>query len=141
MVNGFERIYRLTQCTPDLQDTQCIDCINELMLGIPTFIGGAKSGKHFGPSCIVRYDTTHFYGPLPEDDDASSTFPTPNLPSPMPSHGKGMQYLNFRALNRIRYINVSMFLNMFKLALEFFWVKCYSLHLFCNSIMLLPLTE
>ena len=104
VVNGSDTLYGLTQCTPDFQETQCIDCINELISLIPSSVGATKRGRLFGTSCNLRYDTNRFYGPLP-DDDASSTFPTPQ-----PSNGrhdKGTYlYLKLRALNITRVLKI-----------------------------------
>lgn len=79
VVNGYDTIYALIQCTPYLQETQCVDCVNDLIWGIGSYMDGSKGGMLFGPSCNLRYDTTRFYRRLPQDDASS------NLPSPLPS--------------------------------------------------------
>ena len=93
-----DTIYALVQCTPDLQDTQCAQCLDNLNATTTSKIPNlteAKGANILGPSCNFRYETYLFYE-LPSD--APSPAPSPSLspatdfpsPSSTATSGKGM---------------------------------------------------
>lgn len=96
---GFETIYALVQCTPDLQKQQCTNCLDDLNVLIPKNFSEEKNGlTAIGPICNFRYEVFHFYQSRP---DAPSSFPSPTGDSPSPAAsndttGNGMQ-LNLHA--------------------------------------------
>ncbi|KAJ9690090.1 hypothetical protein PVL29_012643 [Vitis rotundifolia] len=96
---GFETIYALVQCTPDLQKQQCTNCLDDLNVLIPKNFSEGKNGlTAIGPICNFRYEVYRFYQSRP---DAPSSFPSPtgDAPSPAASNdttGNGMQ-LNLHA--------------------------------------------
>lgn len=81
-VNGSETVYALAQCTPDLLDSQCSDCLDEAIGRIPAEARGKKEIILLQPSCNLRYETYRFYGPLPYSDLPNGT------------HAHGMYNLN-----------------------------------------------
>lgn len=84
-----ETIYALVQCTPNLENNQCTDCLDTINESVPTTLAEGKSGlRALGPSCNFRYETYSFYQPPPDaPSPSSSPSPTVNLPHPPPSIG------------------------------------------------------
>ncbi|KAG6691509.1 hypothetical protein I3842_10G066900 [Carya illinoinensis] len=76
-------IYALLQCTPDLNQQECSDCLNQSIAEIPTCCGSALGVRVLTPSCNLRYENYHFYGSTYEAPPPSSS----TLPSP--AEGKG----------------------------------------------------
>lgn len=60
---GKQRIYGLVQCSPDLLQSQCFDCVNQSFVFMAANVSKSQKlgGRVYGPSCIFRYDTTQFY--------------------------------------------------------------------------------
>lgn len=86
-----ETIYALVQCTPNLENNQCTDCLDTINESVPTTLAEGKCGlRALGPSCHFRYETYSFYQPPPDAPSPSpspSPSPTVNLPHPPPSIG------------------------------------------------------
>ncbi|KAL3740529.1 hypothetical protein ACJRO7_021761 [Eucalyptus globulus] len=74
-----DKIYALVQCTPDLTEQQCSDC---LVVGVEEIRGCCvryTGGRFMVPSCLILYETNHrFFDPVSEP---------PPLPPPPPSQG------------------------------------------------------
>ncbi|KAK3431818.1 hypothetical protein EUGRSUZ_E03582 [Eucalyptus grandis] len=74
---GPDMIYALVQCTPDLTEQQCSDC---LVVGVQEIRGCCvryTGGRFMVPSCLILYETNHrFFDPVSEP---------PPLPPPPPS--------------------------------------------------------
>uniref|UniRef100_A0A7N0ZVU3 Uncharacterized protein n=1 Tax=Kalanchoe fedtschenkoi TaxID=63787 RepID=A0A7N0ZVU3_KALFE len=68
------RIYGLVQCTPDLTDEQCSNCLDSSFKGIANSFNGKVGGRDVGPSCNFRYEIYQFYE-IP---------PPPSQPAPPP---------------------------------------------------------
>ncbi|KAJ0024957.1 hypothetical protein Pint_07108 [Pistacia integerrima] len=49
-----QTIYALVQCTPDLSEQQCIDCLNNATALIPTACAGKQGCRVIAPSCNFR---------------------------------------------------------------------------------------
>ncbi|XP_062087454.1 cysteine-rich receptor-like protein kinase 44 [Humulus lupulus] len=69
----FITIYALTQCTPDLSELQCINCLDAVYGIIPDCCSGKVGARVVGPTCSVRYEKYLFYG---STDDAPPPSPT-----------------------------------------------------------------
>ncbi|KAB1223253.1 Cysteine-rich receptor-like protein kinase 27 [Morella rubra] len=54
-------IYAITQCTPDLSQQSCRDCLGFISVLIPQFCRGQAGGKAYTPSCTFRYETYPFF--------------------------------------------------------------------------------
>ncbi|KAF8030101.1 hypothetical protein BT93_E2509 [Corymbia citriodora subsp. variegata] len=86
---GPDMIYALVQCTPDLTEQQCSDC---LALGVQTIrdcCDRYTGGRFMVPSCIILYETNHrFFDPVSEPlPSPPPLLPPPPLPPPLsPSH-------------------------------------------------------
>ncbi|KAL2324331.1 hypothetical protein Fmac_023389 [Flemingia macrophylla] len=60
---GFQTIYGIVQCTPDLSEQQCSKCLVEAIAEIPKCCDGKKGGRVIRPSCNFRYEIYPFYDP------------------------------------------------------------------------------
>jgi len=60
---GFETIYGLVQCTPDLSEQECTSCLVDAISEIPRCCDSKKGGRVVRPSCNFRYETYPFYTP------------------------------------------------------------------------------
>ncbi|XP_039170090.1 cysteine-rich receptor-like protein kinase 25 [Eucalyptus grandis] len=83
---GFDSIYAMTQCTPDLTKQECSDCL-VTVIGRLTWCCAGKMGVLIvAPSCQFRYETNNrFFGPISEPLlplPASSSPKTDALPPP-----------------------------------------------------------
>ncbi|KAK7391010.1 hypothetical protein VNO78_19288 [Psophocarpus tetragonolobus] len=75
---SFQTIFALLQCTPDLSEQQCNDCLVRAISDISSCCAGKTSGRIGKPSCNLRFDTSPFY------DSAVDTSPPPHVSSPLP---------------------------------------------------------
>ncbi|KAM3702591.1 hypothetical protein ACB098_04G036100 [Castanea mollissima] len=55
--------YSLVQCTPDLSDQDCRDCLFGAMGDIPNCCDGKQGGRVIRPSCNLRFEVALFYDP------------------------------------------------------------------------------
>ncbi|CAL5409665.1 unnamed protein product [Camellia sinensis] len=63
----FKTLYGLEQCTPDLSQQQCRDCLTKAIEAIPTFFAGKQGGRLSTPSCNFRFETYSFFNEIPAD--------------------------------------------------------------------------
>ncbi|CAL2266831.1 unnamed protein product [Prunus armeniaca] len=76
---NFQTIYGLAQCTPDLTEQVCSDCLGSSLADIPECCQGKEGARISKPSCDVRYEIYRYFDP---------TTVRP-LPSPPPSTSTG----------------------------------------------------
>ncbi|TKY51068.1 Cysteine-rich receptor protein kinase 25 [Spatholobus suberectus] len=78
-----DTVHALLQCTPDLSNQNCTQCLQYAMSRISYFCKGETGGRYLGPSCSVRYETYLFFEPI-----VDAPAPQPSLavlpPSPPP---------------------------------------------------------
>ncbi|KAF5474798.1 hypothetical protein F2P56_006661 [Juglans regia] len=88
-VSNFKTIYALVQCTPDLSEQECNDCLLGASEGIPRCCDGKEGGRIARPSCDIRFEVYPFY--------YSTTNSPPPTQSPIPTDGLRSQEgtLNF----------------------------------------------
>ncbi|XP_035544102.1 cysteine-rich receptor-like protein kinase 26 isoform X1 [Juglans regia] len=60
-VSNFKTIYALVQCTPDLSEQECNDCLLGASEGIPRCCDGKEGGRIARPSCDIRFEVYPFY--------------------------------------------------------------------------------
>ncbi|KAK8467434.1 hypothetical protein PHAVU_007G050200 [Phaseolus vulgaris] len=70
---AFQTIFGLVQCTPDLSEKHCDECLLKTISEIPQCCNGSKGAKFFKPSCIIRYEIFPFYDPI----NAATTHASP----------------------------------------------------------------
>ncbi|XP_052182789.1 cysteine-rich receptor-like protein kinase 44 isoform X1 [Diospyros lotus] len=74
----FETIYGLVQCTPDLSEQQCNDCLARASTLDSRCCSGMVGGIVLFPSCNIRYEIYTFFEEIPVDA------PPPNPPPASP---------------------------------------------------------
>ncbi|TXG47189.1 hypothetical protein EZV62_026483 [Acer yangbiense] len=77
----FKTLYALVQCTPDLSEMECNDCLVTITGYIPRCCNGKEGGRVVAPSCNLRYEVYRF-SDLTADDDEQTPPSTPPLVSP-----------------------------------------------------------
>ncbi|XP_057961618.1 cysteine-rich receptor-like protein kinase 25 [Malania oleifera] len=77
---GFQTLYSLVQCTPDLSSDDCNRCLHVAIGDLPRCCSGKQGGRVLLPSCNVRYEVYPFYN---ESLGAAPT-PAPSLRPPPP---------------------------------------------------------
>jgi hypothetical protein len=75
---NFQTLYALMQCTPDLSELDCSNCLDGAMGNIPQCCDGKQGGRVIGPSCSLRFEVDLFYDP--SADNASTPSPSPSPP-------------------------------------------------------------
>ena len=73
-VTSFETIYGLMQCTPDLSESSCSNCLEGATNDIPKCCDSKGGGRVVRPSCGLRFETYRFY-----------EFTAANAPPPPPA--------------------------------------------------------
>ncbi|XP_020224118.1 putative receptor-like protein kinase At4g00960 [Cajanus cajan] len=79
--SNFQNIYGFVQCTPDLSQQECNDCLDLAFSEVQTCCSGRRGARIMAPSCNIKYDYYRFYQQTTELD--------PQLP-PLPSKETGI---------------------------------------------------
>ncbi|KAK7832310.1 cysteine-rich receptor-like protein kinase 29 [Quercus suber] len=77
-------IYGLMQCSPDLSEMDCSNCLDFAQNYIQVCCSGYRGLRILAPSCNLRIETDQFY-----DSTLVQSPPSASPPSPPPSKGKG----------------------------------------------------
>ncbi|KAB5560479.1 hypothetical protein DKX38_005436 [Salix brachista] len=77
-VDGFQNIYSLAQCTPDLSSFSCNSCLREAISRLPNCCSSKIGARVFSPSCYIHYERFEFFDATAVE--AVSLFPPPPLP-------------------------------------------------------------
>ncbi|XP_021811622.1 cysteine-rich receptor-like protein kinase 10 [Prunus avium] len=72
---NIQTIYGLTQCTPDLSEQECNDCLFGAIGGLYVCSNGKIGGRVIRPSCYFLYEVYPYI-------NISAVKPLPSLPSP-----------------------------------------------------------
>ncbi|KAL8136780.1 LOW QUALITY PROTEIN: hypothetical protein V2J09_002781 [Rumex salicifolius] len=86
-VDGFLNLYSYVQCTPDLNQLDCYNCLERAINEIPNCCASKEGGRNFSPSCNMRYE---IYEIVKVDNSSGSAPPPPSLPlslTPPPNPG------------------------------------------------------
>ncbi|KAF7137894.1 hypothetical protein RHSIM_Rhsim07G0197100 [Rhododendron simsii] len=77
----FQTIYGLMQCTPDLSQIDCNNCLLSAAQRIPQIprLRDKRGGRYLTPSCSLRYETYQFFTEIPADAP-----PPPDAPADAP---------------------------------------------------------
>uniref|UniRef100_F6I2E2 Cysteine-rich receptor-like protein kinase 29 n=1 Tax=Vitis vinifera TaxID=29760 RepID=F6I2E2_VITVI len=99
-VTSFQSIYGLMQCTPDLSELSCSNCLEGAINEIPTCCNRRKAGRVVKPSCNLRYATYHFYditaANAPPPSPPSADLSPPPLANTTSTQEKGAQWRSLR---------------------------------------------
>ncbi|KAK7828875.1 cysteine-rich receptor-like protein kinase 29 [Quercus suber] len=79
---NFQTLYALVQCTPDLYQQDCSDCLTGAFGDIPSCCDGKQGGRVVRPSCNFRYEVYRFYDPVADIAPPPSS-PPPSLSPPL----------------------------------------------------------
>lgn len=79
--SNFQNIYGFVQCTPDLSQQECNDCLDLAFSEVQTCCSGRRGARIMAPSCNIKYDYYRFYQQTTELD--------PQVP-PLPSKETGI---------------------------------------------------
>ncbi|KAI8525193.1 hypothetical protein RHMOL_Rhmol13G0210100 [Rhododendron molle] len=78
--SSVQQVYGLAQCTPDLSDFDCNNCLRNCISQLPSCCDAKQGGRVLFRSCNIRYEMYPFYNasaaPLP---------PSPVVPPPPPT--------------------------------------------------------
>jgi hypothetical protein len=77
-ISGFQNLYCLAQCTPDLSPQDCRKCLGSVIGDLPWCCMGKQGGRVLYPSCNVRYELYPFF----HVDNASSPSPSSSILPP-----------------------------------------------------------
>ncbi|KAM1119417.1 hypothetical protein TB2_043551 [Malus domestica] len=81
-------IYALAQCTPDLSEKSCIDCIEYALGGLGSCCNGSIGVRAVTPSCSLRYEHIPFVGDTNETPPASPPLAPPPANTTIPGGKK-----------------------------------------------------
>lgn len=59
--NSSITIYSAAQCTPDLTQNDCLQCLNSAVTELKSRNSGQRGARFLFPSCFVRYEESKFY--------------------------------------------------------------------------------
>ncbi|KAM2481618.1 hypothetical protein PS1_005106 [Malus domestica] len=79
-----ETIYAFVQCTPDINQQNCSNCLKDSVSIIPGCCGGKKGGRVLKPSCYLRYEDGIFFDPSAAWPINISNPSAPAGPAPIP---------------------------------------------------------
>jgi hypothetical protein len=81
---NFQTLYALVQCTPDLSELECNNCLAGAFQGIPNCCDGKQGGRVISPSCSMRFDVKQFYNLTAATSPPSSPVAPPVSPPVSP---------------------------------------------------------
>lgn len=73
-------LYALVQCTPDLTEQDCDDCLRGASEGVPQISDGKEGGRIVRPSCAIRFEVYPFNNSTHDSSTASSVLPPLSSP-------------------------------------------------------------
>ncbi|KAJ8767215.1 hypothetical protein K2173_013612 [Erythroxylum novogranatense] len=80
-------LYSMAQCTPDLNTSECFQCISIITEQLPDCCSGKGGGRVLTPSCNFRFELYSFLGPISPSPDVKyvkRSIPPPSPPPPPP---------------------------------------------------------
>ncbi|CAN6546631.1 unnamed protein product [Malus baccata var. baccata] len=81
----FQTIFALAQCTPDISEQECSDCLVGAFGDISNCCDGKEGGRVYRPSCYFRFEVYRFIDPTTVTQLPSPPPITPPINSPPPS--------------------------------------------------------
>ncbi|KAJ0827397.1 putative Gnk2-like domain-containing protein [Helianthus annuus] len=82
---GFSTIYGLVQCTPDLSEQQCSNCLESIINRIVEYLDGKQGGRILLPGCNFRYEIYRFV------NQSARVSPPPPVSQPIPPPSSPIQ--------------------------------------------------
>ncbi|CAL5408518.1 unnamed protein product [Camellia sinensis] len=94
-ITGSQQLYCFMQCTPDITENACRDCLVYALDRLQYYTHGKEWGLNYWPNCQARYQLVAFYEVVPPPSlppsasTENTTFNTTGPPAPLqPSSGK-----------------------------------------------------
>ena len=97
---NFQTLNALVQCTPDLCQQDCNDCLTGAFGDIPSCCDGKQGGRVVRPSCNFQYEVYRFYDPVAP--------PPPPPPSLLPSFASSTFLLHNPPIPLVTKVHVSL---------------------------------
>ncbi|GJY13877.1 cysteine-rich receptor-like protein kinase 15 [Tanacetum coccineum] len=82
---GFTTLYGLMQCTPDLSEIDCYNCLDLAIRNIPSCCDSKRGARFYYSSCNMRYEEYRFYNDTVTLELPSPPPPPTQLSPPPPS--------------------------------------------------------
>ncbi|KAF7811117.1 putative receptor-like protein kinase [Senna tora] len=76
---SFQTVFGAVQCTPDLSEQDCSDCLVKAISEIPNCCETKRGGRVIKLSCNIRYENERFYDPTFEDSPQVLSPPPPSI--------------------------------------------------------------
>ncbi|XP_054792812.1 cysteine-rich receptor-like protein kinase 10 [Prosopis cineraria] len=70
---NFQTAFGAVQCTLDLSEQECSDCLTAAISEIPKCCSTKTGGRVIKPSCNIRYENYRFFEPVAEDSPPPSS--------------------------------------------------------------------
>ncbi|KAJ6706923.1 CYSTEINE-RICH RECEPTOR-LIKE PROTEIN KINASE 25 [Salix viminalis] len=83
-IDGFQNIYSLAQCTPDLSSSDCKKCLRAVIGELPSCCSSKIGARVFAPSCYIQYEITEFYNATGVPAESVPPPPLPPVTLPVP---------------------------------------------------------
>ncbi|KAJ4773063.1 cysteine-rich RECEPTOR-like kinase [Rhynchospora pubera] len=86
-LNSSVTLYELVQCTRNLSNEQCLQCLSNFvkLLLLPNCSSGSLGGRVLGQSCYLRFETNQFFPvineEIPDLTDSPTRGPPPSTPA------------------------------------------------------------
>ncbi|KAB1201236.1 Cysteine-rich receptor-like protein kinase 29 [Morella rubra] len=77
----FKTLFALVQCTPDLSEAECNDCLRGALQEIPTCCDAKIGARVIRPSCNIRFEDYLFFNYTTTEASAPSSPPVSSPPS------------------------------------------------------------
>lgn len=118
---SIDRVYCFAQCTPDIDDLDCMDCLKLTMGEIYSNYNASKGVSVFYPSCQIGYDTE-----------------LPLIPAPSASGETFcISQLKHRSSSFNNWFYVIVYLVQFDPSKLVTWYQCFKWHIIRNLILIL----
>ncbi|KAI8548191.1 hypothetical protein RHMOL_Rhmol07G0253600 [Rhododendron molle] len=91
---AFQPVYGLIQCTPDLSETDCNNCLQGATENIPQYFGQKIGGRILTPSCNLRYENYSFIREIPAAAPPATTEIPAAAPPATPGFGIDLDFTN-----------------------------------------------
>lgn len=84
----YKYVYGMVQCTPDMSQPQCVDCLQAAAGAVQTWSPGKIGARILSPNCYIRYEIYTFFDPTAVSKVSRSPPPptppsSPLLPPPL----------------------------------------------------------
>ncbi|KAJ1431383.1 Serine/threonine-protein kinase, active site [Sesbania bispinosa] len=119
-VSGFQTLYFLAQCTPNLSPHDCRTCLSEMIGDIPSCCEGRLGGRVLCPSCNIRYELYPFYHTIvPSPKPAPAIVPATNTLHADSEFSEDSVYLSHNCSTKYNFTSNSTFETNLKTLLSY----------------------